>query len=83
VVILDEPSSRLDPATERVGPPGPGRLPRGPDGHRRRPPLSTFALADDLLILDGGEVIEHGPRAVLAADPTSRYADMLRLAPRR
>ena len=42
--------------------------------------LSTMALADDILILEQGEVVEYGPRLVLAADPTSHYAAMLRLA---
>ena len=42
--------------------------------------LSTFALADDILVMEQGEVVEHGPRLELAADSGSRYAAMLRLA---
>jgi ATP-binding cassette subfamily B protein len=34
--------------------------------------------ADDILILDGGRVVERGPRADLAADPSSRFATLLR-----
>jgi ATP-binding cassette subfamily B protein len=34
--------------------------------------------ADDLLVLDGGEVVEAGPRAELEADPASRYARLIR-----
>jgi ABC-type multidrug transport system fused ATPase/permease subunit len=41
---------------------------------------STVALADDVLVLERGEVIEHGPRLALAAAPDSRYSAVLRLA---
>jgi ATP-binding cassette subfamily B protein len=33
--------------------------------------------ADDILILDGGRVVEYGPRARLAADPGSRFYRLL------
>lgn len=80
VVILDEPSSKLDPATERLIHRAFGRLLAGRTGIIVAHRLSTFALADDILMLEQGEVAEHGPRLALAADPTSRYAAMLRLA---
>ncbi len=80
VVILDEPSSKLDPVTERLVHRAFGRLLAGRTGIVVAHRLSTFALADDILILEQGEVLEHGPRSALAADPTSRYAAMLRLA---
>jgi ATP-binding cassette subfamily B protein len=78
VVILDEASSRLDPATEQ-------RLERAVDrllagrtaiiiAHR----LGTVQRADTILILDQGRLLEHGPRAQLAADPGSRFARLLR-----
>ena len=29
------------------------------------------------MVLDEGRVVEHGPRDVLAADPTSRFSHLL------
>ena len=80
VVILDEPSSKLDPATERLVQRAFGRLLADRTGIIVAHHLSTFALADDILILEQGEVLEYGPRLTLAADPASHYAAMLRLA---
>lgn len=80
LVILDEPSSKLDPATERLVHRAFGRLLAGRTGIVVAHRPATVALADDLLILDGGAVVEHGPRLALAADPASRYAAVLRLA---
>ena len=80
VVILDEPSSKLDPATERLVHRAFARLLAGRTGIIVAHRLSTFALADDILVLEDGRVREHGPRLALAAEPDSRYAAMLRLA---
>jgi ABC-type multidrug transport system fused ATPase/permease subunit len=41
---------------------------------------ATLAYADDILVLEDGQVREHGPRRALAADPTSRFAELLRIA---
>ena len=80
VVILDEPSSKLDPATERLVHRAFGRLLAGRTGIIVAHRLSTFALVDDILVLENGVVTEHGPRLALAADPRSHYAAMLRVA---
>jgi ABC-type multidrug transport system fused ATPase/permease subunit len=80
VVILDEPSSKLDPATERLVHQALGRLLAGRTGIIVAHRLSTFTFADDILVLEQGEVLEHGPRLTLAADPTSHYSARLRLA---
>ena len=80
LVILDEPSSKLDPATERLVHRAFGRLLEGRTGIIVAHRLSTFTLVDDILVLENGEVTEHGPRLALAADPSSRYAAMLRVA---
>jgi ATP-binding cassette subfamily B protein len=77
VIVLDEASSRLDPATEAL-------LERAVDhlladrtaiviAHR----LATVTRADDIIILDGGKVLEAGERAVLAADPESVFSRLL------
>jgi len=80
VVILDEASSRLDPATERLVHTALGRLLDGRTGIIVAHRLSTMAYADDILVLEDGRVREHGPRLALAADPTSRFAGLLRVA---
>jgi ABC-type multidrug transport system fused ATPase/permease subunit len=40
--------------------------------------LATLARADDILILDGGRVVELGERMALASDPGSRFSGFLR-----
>jgi len=80
VVILDEASSRLDPATERLVHRALGRLLEGRTGIIVAHRLATVAYADDILILEDGQVREYGPRLDLAADPTSRFAGLLRIA---
>jgi ATP-binding cassette, subfamily B, bacterial len=78
LVILDEPSSRLDPATERLVHRALGRLLDGRTGIIVAHRLATMAYADDILVLEAGRVREHGPRSALAADPTSRFAALVR-----
>jgi ABC-type multidrug transport system fused ATPase/permease subunit len=80
VVILDEASSRLDPATERLVHTALGRLLDGRTGIIVAHRLATIAYADDILVLEDGQVREHGPRLALAADPASRFAELLRVA---
>lgn len=78
VVILDEPSSRLDPATE-------ARLQRALDrlledrtaiviAHR----LETIRRSPKVMVLDSGGIIEHGDPAALLADRDSRFAELFR-----
>jgi ATP-binding cassette, subfamily B, bacterial len=77
LVILDEASSRLDPATE-------GLLERAIDkllqnrtaiiiAHR----LHTVHRADEIMILENGEVSEYGDRKELAANENSRFYQLL------
>jgi len=80
VVILDEASSRLDPATARLVQPALTRLLDGRTGIVVAHRLDTIAFADDILVLEDGRVVEHGPRLDLATDPTSHFARLLRLA---
>jgi len=80
IVILDEASSRLDPATERLAHAALGRLLNGRTGIIVAHRLSTMAYADDILVLEDGQVREHGPQLTLAADPASRFAGLLRVA---
>jgi ATP-binding cassette, subfamily B, bacterial len=86
VVILDEASSRLDPATEARIDKAVERLlrPEHGTGQARRTAiviahrLATVARADEILVLEGGRAVEHGPRQALAGDPASRFAALLR-----
>jgi len=77
LVLLDEASSRLDPATERL-------LERAVDkllvdrtgiiiAHR----LQTVQRVDTIMFLEDGNVVEYGPRERLAADPSSRFSHLL------
>jgi ATP-binding cassette subfamily B protein len=77
LVILDEASSRVDPATEQ-------RIERAVDrlladrtaiviAHR----LETVHRSDQIMILDGGRIVEFGRREQLADDPTSQFSRLL------
>ncbi len=79
-MILDEASSRLDPASERLLHDALGRLLEGRTGIIVAHRLDTIAFADDILVMEAGMVREHGPRVVLASDPESRFAELLRVA---
>lgn len=77
LVILDEASSRLDPATERLIEQAMDALFVGRTvlviAHR----LATVRRVDDILIIEAGRVREYAPRADLASDPTSRFYRLL------
>jgi ABC-type multidrug transport system fused ATPase/permease subunit len=77
VVVLDEASSRLDPATEHLLEKAVDRLLAGRTGLVIAHRLGTVQRADDIVILEGGRVVEQGPRTGLAADPASRFARLL------
>ena len=78
LIILDEASSRLDPATERMLEQAWSKLLEGRTAVIIAHRLSTVERADDILILEHGRVVEHGPRHRLAADPQSRFAALRR-----
>lgn len=78
LVILDEASSRLDPATEQLIERAVGKLLQGRTGIIIAHRLQTVHRADEILILDEGRLLEHGPRARLASDPASRFSYLLR-----
>src|SRR5690554_3239504 len=80
LVILDEPSSRLDPVTERRLEVALERLLHGRTAIVIAHRLETVERVDEIMVMDGGRVVEAGPRAALAADPASRYARLRRAA---
>lgn len=79
LVILDEPSSRLDPATERLIERGVDALLRGRTGIIIAHRLATVQRADLILTLGDGRILEFGPRAELARAAGSRFATLLRV----
>lgn len=75
LLVLDEATSAVDPATEV-------RIQRALDGvtrgrtaisiaHR----MSTAESADEVIVFDAGRIVQRGPHAVLAAEP-GVYADL-------
>lgn len=80
VVILDEASSRLDPATEAHITAAMHALLEGRTAIIVAHRLSTLAEVDTIAVVDDGRIVEHGPRDRLAADPASRYARLLRVS---
>jgi ATP-binding cassette, subfamily B, bacterial len=79
LIILDEASSRLDPATEGLIQQAIQRLLRNRTGLIIAHRLKTVECADDILLLEGGRIREYGPYQQLAADPKSAFAGLLRL----
>lgn len=79
VVILDEATSRLDRATERLIERAVDKLLAGRTrtaiiiAHR----LTTVQRTDEIMIIEDGEIREHGNRAQLADDPSSRFYQLL------
>jgi len=78
LVVLDEASSRLDPATEQRIERAVDALLRGRTALIIAHHLATVQRADDILILQDGRMLEYGPRRELAARPNSRFAQLLR-----
>jgi ATP-binding cassette subfamily B protein len=78
LVILDEATSRLDPATETLLSRALDRLLDGRTALIIAHRLSTLARVDQVLILEKGRAVECGERAALAADPRSRLSALLR-----
>jgi ATP-binding cassette subfamily B protein len=78
LVILDEATSRLDPATEYLIEQAVDKLVRDRTAIIVAHRLGTVQRADDILILEDGRVCEYGERVRLAEDPASRFYHLLR-----
>lgn len=77
LVILDEPSARMDRATERLLERAMERLLHGRTSIIIAHRLSTVMRADEIMLLDNGRVAEHGNREALLADPNSRFCRLV------
>ena len=69
VVVLDEATARMDPLTEARVVRAATRLLSGRTGILVAHRLSTTERAEQVAVLDGGRVVQHGPRPLLAAQP--------------
>ena len=78
LVILDEASSRLDPLTEQLIEQAVERLLENRTGIIIAHRLKTIERAEQILILEQGQIVEYGDRATLAQDPRSHFARLLR-----
>lgn len=77
IVIMDEASSRLDPATEALLGRAVGQLLVGRTAIVIAHKLSTLNRADDIMILENGCIRELGERKALMSDRTSRFSALL------
>jgi ABC-type multidrug transport system fused ATPase/permease subunit len=78
LVILDEASSRLDPATEQLIEHAVGRLLCNRTGIVIAHRLATVQRADEIMIIDNGEIKEYGDREKLLRDTDSQFSRLLR-----
>lgn len=77
LVILDEASSRLDPATEHLIEKAVDRLIAGRTALVIAHRVKTVQRADKIMILENGCVIEFGDRKALELDSNSKFNSLL------
>ena len=80
VFILDEATSSLDPQSDAVLQAALKTACRGVTTFTVAHRLDTIIDSDKVLVLDAGAVVEYGPPAELAADPSSAFAKLLAAA---
>lgn len=78
LVILDEASSRLDPATEQLIERAIDKLLQNRTAIIIAHRLGTIHRTDEIMILEEGRIVEHGNRQRLATDPSTRFHGLLR-----
>lgn len=77
LIILDEASSRLDPANEAIVERALDRLLAGRTAIIIAHRLATLQRADAILVLDAGTIREFGSRQALLQNPQSQYSQLL------
>ena len=78
VVILDEASSRLDPATEHIIEQAIEKLFAGRTAIVIAHHLATIQRVDNILIIEDGHILEQGEKETLAKDAQSHFSSLLR-----
>lgn len=78
IIILDEPSSRLDPATEQQIDRAVQKLLHNRTGIIIAHRLGTVERVNEIMILEDGEIREHGEREHLVRNPNSRFSQLLK-----
>jgi ABC-type multidrug transport system fused ATPase/permease subunit len=78
IVILDEPSSRLDPATEQQIDRAVQKLLQNRTGIIIAHRLGTVQRVDEIMFLEDGRIREYGEREKLVGDANSRFSQLLK-----
>jgi len=78
IVVLDEASSRLDPATEHLIEKAIDKLLHDRTAIIIAHRLKTLDRADDILLVENGSIVEYGNRKELLKDPGSRFSQLLK-----
>jgi ATP-binding cassette, subfamily B, bacterial len=79
VIVLDEATSRIDPATQLTLSQATERLLVGRTAIVIAHRLATLDTCTDIAVIDGGRVVEFGRRDDLLADPASRFSALVAL----
>jgi ATP-binding cassette, subfamily B, bacterial len=77
LVVLDEATSRLDPATEAKLAAATERALAGRTALVIAHRLTTLDRVDEICVVHGGSIVEHGLRTTLAGDARSHFAGLL------
>jgi ATP-binding cassette, subfamily B, bacterial len=77
LIILDEASARLDPATEHLLEQALDRLLAGRTAIIIAHRLGTVQRADEIMVMGNGRILEHADRATLATNPNSHFYHLL------
>ena len=80
LVVLDEATARIDPETEARLQLAVRRLLEGRTAIIIAHRLSTLREVDDIVVVHGGRILEHGRRVDLEADTDGRFRRLLDLA---
>ncbi len=80
LVVLDEATARVDPATEERLGAAVAKLIEGRTALVIAHRLSTLHSVDDIAVFDHGRVVEFGERAELLGDDDSRYRRLLTIS---
>jgi ATP-binding cassette subfamily B protein/ATP-binding cassette subfamily C protein len=78
LVILDEASSRLDPATEQLIKRAMVKLFSGRTGIIIAHRLATLNRVDEIMVIEDGSILEFGQREEVASDPSSHFSYLLK-----